>query len=115
MELLLVGYKFVAEGWFVTFEECWTSEDAEVGEGRLALEAVLIGSCWVAILVNNILGWAGIEDLNSIGMGMMEECTSKSCIVQEYVGSVVDFTPFGFANTIHFLMFRCCSFNFDTK
>ena len=79
------------------------------------MEAELIGCCWISILVNNILGWADIQDLDCIGMGMMEEGSSKSCIVEEDVGSVVDFSPFGFTNTIHFLVFRGSSFNFDSK
>jgi hypothetical protein len=43
----------------------------------LALEAVMLGRCWIAILVNNILGQADINVVNSIGMGMMTESTSK--------------------------------------
>ncbi len=95
--MLFVGYKFVAEVWFVAFEEGGTAKDTEVCNAGLALEAVLIGRCWIAILVNKILGRADIDDVNCIGMGMMKESAAKSCIVQENVGGVVDFTPFGFA------------------
>jgi len=66
-------------------------------------------------LVNNILGRADIDDVNGIGMGMMKEGAAKSCIVKENVGGVVDFTPFGFAYTVHLLMFRSGSFNFKSK
>ena len=52
--------------------------------------------------------------MNCIGMGMMKEGAAKSCIVKENVGGVVDFTPFGFAYTIHLFMFRSGSFNFNS-
>ena len=60
----------------------------------------------VSIFVRNIFGRADIEDLNCMSMRMMEEGTSKSCIVEENVGSVMDFTPFSFEDTVHFLMFK---------
>ena len=113
--MLFVGNKFVAESWFVTFEKGRTAKDTEVGNAGLALEAVLVGCCWIAILVNNVLGRADIDDLNCIGMGMMEEGAAKSGIVEKNVGGVVDFTPFGFSNTVHLLMFRSGSFNFNSK
>ena len=115
MELLLVGDKLVAEGWFVTFEECRTSEDAEVGETGLALEAVLVGCGWITILVNNVLGRTDVDDVDCISMGVMEEGAAKLSIVEKNVGGVVDFAPFGFADTVHFLMFRSGGFDFDSK
>ncbi len=66
-------------------------------------------------MVNNVLGRADIDEVNCIGMGMMKEGAAKSCIVKENVGGVVDFTPFGFAYTVHLLMFRGGSFNFNSK
>ena len=96
--------------------ECWASKDMEVGNAGLALEAAVIGSCWVSTtLVSKMFGRDDIEDLNCISMCVMEEGASKSCIVEENLGSVVDFMPFGFADTVHFLMFRGCSINFDSS
>jgi hypothetical protein len=115
LKLLFVGNKNVAESWFISFEERETAKDTEVCNAGLALKAVLIGRCWIAILVNDVLGWADIDDVNCIGMGMMKEGAAKSCIVKENVGDVVDFTPFGFAYTFHLLVFRSGSFNFTTK
>jgi hypothetical protein len=51
-------------------EERKTAKDAEVDAG-LALEAVLIGHCGIAILVHYVLGRADINDVDSIGMGIM--------------------------------------------
>jgi hypothetical protein len=113
--LFVLGNKFVAESWFIMFEEGGTAKDLEVCNAGLALEAVLIGHCWISNLVNNILGRADIDDVNCIGMGMMKEGAIKSCIVKENVGGVVDFTPFGFAYTVHLLMLRGGSFNFNAK
>ena len=115
LKLLFVGNEFVAESWFITFEEGGAAKDLEVCNVGLALEAVLIGRCRISILVSNVLGRADIDNVNCIGMGMMKECAAKSCIVKENVGGVVDFTPFGFAYTVHLLMFRSGSFNFNSK
>ena len=115
LKLLFVGNKFVAESWLIKFEEGGTTKDLEVCNAGLALEAVLIGHCWISILVYNILGRADVNDLNCIGMGMMKKGAVKSCIVKENVSGVVDFTPFGFAYTVHLLMFRSSSFNFNSK
>jgi hypothetical protein len=112
LKLLFVGYKFAAEIWFVTFEDNRTTKDTEVGNAGLALEAVLIGCCWIAILFKTFLGRADIDDVDSMGMGMMKEYAAKSCVIEENVGAVVDFTPFGFAYTVHFLMFRSGRVNF---
>jgi hypothetical protein len=72
LKLLFVGYKFAAEIWFVTFEDNRTTKDTEVGNAGLALEAVLIGHCGIAILVHYVLGRApDINDVDSIGMGIM--------------------------------------------
>ncbi len=79
--MLFVGNKFVAESWFITFEEGGTAKDLEVCDAWFALVAVLIGRCWISILVNNILCRADIDDVNGIGMGMMKEGAAKSCIV----------------------------------
>ena len=113
--MLFVGDKLVAESWFITFEEGGTAKDSEVCDAGFALEAVLVGCCWISIFVNDIFGWADIDDVNCIGMGMMKEGATKSCIVKEDVGGVVDFTPFGYAYTVHLLMFRSGSFNFNSK
>ncbi len=113
--MLFVGNQFVGESWFKTFEEGGTAKDSEVCNAGLALEAVLIGRCWFSILVNNILGQADIDDVNCIGIGMMKEGAAKSCIVKENVGGVVDFTPCGFAYTVHLLMFRSSSFNLKSS
>ena len=94
---MFVGDKFVAESWFITLEDGGTAKDLEVCDAGFALDAVLIGRCWISILVNNVLGRADIDDVNCLGMGMMKEGAAKSCIVKENVGGVVDFTPFGFA------------------
>ncbi len=115
LNLLFVGDKFVAESWFITFEEGGTAKDLEVCDAGFALEAVLVGRCWISIFVNNVFGRADIDNVNCIGMGMMKEDAAKSCIVKENVGGVVDFTPFGFAYTDHLLMFRSGSFNFNSK
>ena len=115
LKLLFVGDKFVAESWFITFEEGGTSKDSEVCDAGFALEAVLVGRCWISIFVDNIFGQADIDNVNCIGMSMMKEGAAKSCIVKENVGGVVDFTPFGFAYTVHLLMFRSGSFNFNSK
>ncbi len=66
-------------------------------------------------MVNNILDRADISDMDSIGMGMMREGAAKFCIVEENVGIVMDFTPFGFAYIIHLLMFRSGGLNLDAK
>ena len=108
--MLFVGNKFVEERWVITFEEGGTPNDLEVCDAGLALEALLIGRCWISILVNNVLGRADIDDANCIGMGITKEGAAKSCIVKENVGSVVDFTPF-----VHLLMFRGGSFSFNSK
>ena len=49
-------------------------------------------------------------------MYVMEEGSAKACCVEEGVGSVVDFSPFGFADAVHFLMFGSSGgFKFDSK
>ncbi len=70
--MLFVGNKFVAESWFIMFEEGRTAKDSEVCNAGLVLEAVLKGRCWISILVNNVLARADIDDVNCIGMGMMK-------------------------------------------
>jgi hypothetical protein len=59
------------------FEEQRTAKDTEVGNVGLVLETVLIWRCWIAILVNNVLGSADIDDMNCIGIGMMEGGAAK--------------------------------------
>ncbi len=108
--MLFVGNKFVVESWLITFEERRAAGDAGLG-----LEAVLIEHCWIAVLVNNILGRTDINDADNIGMGMMKESAAKFCIVEDNVGSVVNFSLFGFAYTVHLLMFWSGSFNFNAK
>ena len=48
-------------------------------------------------------------------MCVMEEGSAKACCVEEGVGGVVDFSPFGFTDAIHFLMFGSSGFEFDSK
>ena len=112
---MLVGDELVAEGGFISFEEGWTAKDAKVGEAGFSLVTVLVWCGWIAILVNDILGRADIYNVDCICMGMMEESAAKSCVVEKDVGGVMDFTPFGFADAVHFLVFRCGSFDFDTE
>ncbi len=113
--MLFVGITFVVERWFITFEERRAAKDTKVCNAGLALEAGLIGRCWIAILVNNVLGRADINDVDSIGMGMMKEGVAKSRVVEENVGGVMDFMPFGFAYAVHLLMFRSGSFDLYAK
>jgi hypothetical protein len=95
---LFVGDQLVEESRFITFEVDWASKYVEVGKAWFSAIAVLVGCCWVAILVSDILGWARIDNVDGISMCMMEESAVKSGSVQEYVGSIVDFAPFGFTN-----------------
>ncbi len=58
LKLLFVGNELVAESWFITFEVDWASKYAEVGKAWFSTIAVLVGCCWVPILVSDILGLA---------------------------------------------------------
>ena len=98
LKLLFVGNQLVAESWFIMFEVDWASKYAEVGKAWFSAIAVLVGCCWVAISVSDILGWARIDNVDGISMCMMEESTTKLGSVH---CSIVDFAPFGFTNTIH--------------
>jgi hypothetical protein len=71
--LLFVGDQLVAESRFITFEVDWASKYAEVGKAWFSAIALLVGCCWVAILVSDILGWARIDNVDGISMSMMEE------------------------------------------
>ena len=115
MELLFVSDQLVSKSRFITFEVDWASKYAKVGEAGFAAITVVEGSCGISILISNILCRASIDNLDCIGMSMVKEGTSKSGSVEQSVCNVVDFSPFGFTNSIHFLMFRGCSFNFDSK
>ena len=115
MELLLIGNQLVAEGRFVALEVDRASKYAEVGKAWFSAIAVLEWCDWVAMLVSHILGWASINNANSIGMCMMEEGAAKSGSVEKYICSVVNFSPFGFTDAIHFLVFWSSSFKFDSK
>jgi hypothetical protein len=112
-EVVVVGDQLVVESWFITFEVDWASKYAEVGKARFSAIAVLVGCCWVAILVSDILGCARIDNVDGISMCMMEESAAKSGSVQEDICSVVDFAPFGFTNTIHLLMGRLLQVSFQ--
>ncbi len=114
MELLLIGNQLVAEGRFVALEVNGASKYAEVGKAWFSAIAVLEGCGWVTILVSHILGWASINNADSIGMCMMEEGTAKSGSVEKYICSVVDFSPFGFTDAI-FLEFWSSSFKLNSK
>ena len=46
--------------------------------------------------------------MNGVGVGVMKEGSTEA-------GDVVNFTPFGFADAIHFMMFRSGGFDFDAK
>ena len=84
--MLFVGNEIVAESWFITFEEGGTAKDLEVCNPGLALEAVLIGRCWISILVNNVLGRADIDNVNCIGMGMMNEGAEQILLCLRHIG-----------------------------
>ena len=45
---------------------------------------------------------------------MMKEGTAKSGSVKKGIRGIMDFAPFGFANAVHFLMFGCSGFYFNT-
>ena len=114
MELLFVCDEFVTECWFVTLEVDGASKDSKVGEAGLSAVAVVERRSRIAMFINDIFGRASIDDMGGICMSMVEEGTSKSGIVEECVGSVMNFTPFSFTDAIHFLMFRSSSFQFDS-
>ena len=97
------------------FEVDWASKYAEVSKAWFSAIAVLVGCCWVAILVSDILSWARIDNVDGLGMSMVEEGAAKLGSIQEEVCSIVDFVPFGFTNTIHPLMFWGGCFEFDYK
>ena len=46
---------------------------------------------------------------------MVKEGSTKAGCVEKNIGCVVNFAPFCFADTIHFLMFWSCSFKFHSK
>jgi hypothetical protein len=114
-EVVVVGNQLAAESRFILFELDWASKYAEVGKAWFSAIAVLVGCCWVSILVNDILGWARIDNVDCISMCMMEESAAKLGSIQEDVCSIVDFGPFGFKNTIHLLMFWGGCFKFNSK
>jgi hypothetical protein len=62
LKLFFVGNQFVAESWFITFEIDLASKYAEVSMAWFSAIAVLVGCCWVSILVSDILGWARIDN-----------------------------------------------------
>ena len=103
--MLFVGNQLVPESRFITFEVDWASKYAEVGKAWFSAIAVLVGCCWVAILVSDILGWARIDNVDGISMCMMEEGAAKSSSIEKNICGIVDFAPFGFTDTIHLLMF----------
>jgi hypothetical protein len=97
---------------YITFEVDWASKYAEVGKGWFSAIAALVGCCWVAIFVSDILDCARIDNVDGISMRMMEERAAKLGSDQEDVCSIVDFAPIGFTNTIHLLMFWGGCFKF---
>jgi hypothetical protein len=115
LKLLFVSNQLVAESWFITFEIDWASKYAEVSKAWFSAIAVFLGCCWVSILVSDMLGWTRIDNIDGIGMCMMEEDTAKLGSIQEDACSIVNFAPFGFKNTIHLLMFWGSCFKFDSK
>ena len=115
LELLLIGVELVAEGRFVALEVDGTSKYAEVGKARFSAIAVLEGCGWVTILVSHILGWTSINNVDSIGICMMEEGTAKSGSVEKDICSVVDLSPLCFTDAIHFLVFWSSSLKFNSK
>ncbi len=114
-ELLLVGVKLVAKGRIVAFEGNWAATYADVGETWFATVAELKWGCRVSISVSNMFGRASINNMNGICMGMVKEGSAKAGSVEQDVGGVVNFTPFSFTDAIHFLVFRGCSFNFNSN
>jgi hypothetical protein len=115
LKLLFVGNQLVAEGWFIKFEIDGASKYVEVSKAWFSAIAVLVGCCWVSILVSDILSWARIYNVDGIGMCTMEEGADKLGSIQENVCSIVDFAPFGFTNAIHLLMFWGGFFKIDSK
>jgi hypothetical protein len=99
LKLLFEGNQLVAEGRFITFEIYWASKYAEVSKAWFSAKAVLVGCCWVSILVSEVLGWARIDNVDGRSMYMMEENAAYTGSIQEDVCSIVDFAPFGFTNT----------------
>ena len=84
--LFVLGNKFVAESWFIMFEEGGTAKDLEVCDAGFALEAVLVGRCWISIFVNNVFGRADIDNVNCIGMGMMNEGAEQILLCLRHIG-----------------------------
>ena len=53
--------------------------------------------------------------MNGVRVGVMKEGSTKAGGVEQLVCGVVNFTPFGFADAIHFLMFGSGGFDSDAK
>jgi hypothetical protein len=103
----LCADEFVVVLGFVAFEVGRTAEDTVVGKTGFSLVAEFIGSDRSSIRVDNVLGGASVDNVNGVGMSMMEEGTAKTCSVKKSVGGVMDFSPFGFTDAIHFLVLGC--------
>jgi hypothetical protein len=115
LKLLFVGDELVVESWFITFEIDWASKYAEVSKAWFSAIAVLVGCCWVSILISNILGWARIDNVDGISMCMIVESATKSGSISEDICCIVDFAPFGFTNNVQLLMFWGGCFNIISK
>ena len=107
--------KFVVVSWFVAFEEGWAAKDAEVGETGFSTIAELVGGDRVSMRVCDVFGRARIDDVNGVCVSMMKEGAAEAGGVQKSVGRVVNFFPFSFAYTVHFLVLGCSCFNFNAK
>ncbi len=65
------------ESQFIAFIIDWASKYAEVSKAWFSAIDVLVGCCWVSILLSDILGWARIDNVVCISMCMMEEGAAK--------------------------------------
>jgi hypothetical protein len=99
----------------VVFEVNWAAKYAEVGETWFVAKVEMNWGCRVCISVNDIFGRESIDNVNGICMDMVKEGSAMAGSVEQDVGSVVNFMLFCFTDAIHVLVFRGCSFNFDSK
>ena len=106
MQLLFISNEFVAKSWFISFEVNWASEDTKIGQTRFASIAVIERCGWVSIGISDVLGWTGVDNGDSVCVCMVKESAAKSSSVEKGIRGVMNFAPFGFADAIHFLMFR---------
>ena len=115
LKLLFVSDEtFVVVG-VVLFEEGGAAKNTKVGEAGLLTIAEFKGSDGYSVSRGDILCRTCISDMNGVGVGVMKEGSTKVDCVEKNIGCVVNFTPFCFAEIIHFLMFWSCGFKFHSK